>query len=353
MKIEHQDDVLVLIVRNISGVADSEERNTLKEWIGKSYRNKQYFEQVRNIWDISDRRIDVGSIDTSSAFKKVHKRLPDISQKKTFWFYWQKVAAIIIIPLLISSSLWLYLNSKRASSSDFSDEVVYNEVYTPIGTRSSLRLADSTLVWLNSGSSIRYPIRFNNNDRTVYLSGEAYFEVASDKYKPFTVHTPSLEVKATGTKFSVSEHDESPLTEVTLVSGKVTVQKSGSLKNQDFIEELNPNEHFEYNRETERKCTTYGDTYRFIAWKDGILIFRDEPLESVLNKISMFFNVDFKLQGEALKSYRYHATFRDESLEEILKLLEISAPISYTEVKREPLPDGSFPKKEVIIKQAD
>jgi len=97
------------------------------------------------------------------------------------------------------------------------------------------------------------------------------------------------------------------------------------------------------------KISSFGDTYKYISWKDGVLVFRNEPFDSVLQKISQFFNVDIDLNSEELKSYRYYATFKEESLEEILKLLRISAPIDYREVKREPLSDGSFPKKKVII----
>ncbi len=349
MKEEHQDDVLVLILRNLAGIADSDEAGSLNEWLGRSPLNRQYFEQVRNIWDISDRTIDPVKIDTSSAFDKVLKRLPGSSKKRALWYYWQKVAAIILIPLVIGGLAWFYINSISTITLDDSDEIVYNEVFTAFGTRSSLRLSDSTLVWLNSGSSLRYPVKFYDNDRTVYLKGEGYFEVKSDKSHPFKVKTPNLEVNATGTKFCVSEYEYKPVTEVTLVSGKVTLQEAGDMTSPQIIEELTPDEHLVYNRETKIKNSTFGDTYRYISWKDGVLIFRDEPLEEVLNKISLFFNVDIEIQGEELKSYRYYATFKEESLEEILKLLKLSAPINYREIKREPLPDGSFPKKKVII----
>jgi ferric-dicitrate binding protein FerR (iron transport regulator) len=91
------------------------------------------------------------------------------------------------------------------------------------------------------------------------------------------------------------------------------------------------------------------DTYKYIAWKDGKLIFRNEPLDEVVKKIGQVFNVDIELQGNSLQDYRYRATFEDESLTEILKLLEISSPISFKEIKRVPLADGSFPRKKVIV----
>ncbi len=346
MEIKNQDDILALITRNLAGSADSIETSHLKEWIDNSADNKKYFEQVKNIWDGSDKLIDPNKINTTEALKNVLGRIPKVSSKRTFWFYWQKVAAILILPLVIGTLLWFYINSNKTISSN---NLVYNEVYAAYGTHSSLKLSDSTLVWLNSGSSLRYPIEFNDKNRTVFLKGEAYFEVESDVSRPFIVRTSTIEVKATGTKFNVQEYDLNPITEVTLVSGKIFVNESDNKNNPQLISELNPDQHLDYCKQTGEKYIINDDTYRFIAWKDGKLIFRNEPLDAVLNKLSMMFNVDIELQGEELRDYRYHATFQDESLEEILKLLKLSAPIDFTEVKRSPLPDGSFPKKKVII----
>ena len=346
MGIENQDDILVMIARNLACLADSIEKDQLKEWIESSTDNKQYFEQVRNIWDATDKKINPEKINTTAAIEKVLGKRPELSAGKSFWYYWQNIAAVLIFPLAIGALLWLSLNPNNSFSSN---EIVYNEVFAAVGTRSSIRLTDSTLVWLNSGSSLRYPNKFNSKNRTVFLRGEAYFEVESNILKPFIVQTPTIEIKATGTKFNVQEYDSNPITEVTLASGKVIVNESGNYKNPQLISELDPDQHLAYNRQTKDKEITNENSYRFVAWKDGKLIFRDEPLDRVLNKIGMIFNVEFELQGKMVKDYRYHATFQDESLEEILKLLRLSAPIGFKEVPRKQLDDGSFSKKKVII----
>lgn len=346
MTIIYQDDILALIVRNLSGTADLNDVELLKEWISNSSDNKNYFEQVKNIWEASDRQIDINLINSQDALIKVHKRIFPKFRKRTLWNYWQNIAAILIFPIAIGTLLWIYFNSYRPG---YSNELVYNEIYAAFGTRSSLRLADSTLVWLNSGSSLRYPNKFSNKIREVYLKGEAYFEVKSDISRPFVVRTSALEVKATGTKFNIQEYDSNPLTEVTLVSGKVVVNELDHKNNPELITELKPDQHFTYNRETRDKSIINENSYLYIGWKDGTLIFRNERLDKVLSKLSMMFNVDIELQGEELQDYRYRATFQDESLEEIFKLLKLSSPINFVEIERRPLPDGSFPKKKVII----
>ena len=345
-----QDDILSLIAKNIAGLANTIETAQLKKWIDDSPSNKKYFEQMENIWDISDSLSIPQKINTKEALRKVLKRITVGTPRKTLWYYWQKIAAIIIIPFAIGTLLWIYFNSDKAFSSN---EIAYNEIFTAYGTRSSLLLPDSTLVWLNSGSSLKYPNIFDKKSRKVFLQGEAYFEVESDESSPFIVQTATIMVKATGTKFNVQEYESNMFSEVALISGKVFVSESDNVLNPQLISELSPNQHLTYNRETKIKTISNEDAYRFVAWKEGKLIFRNEPLDKVLNTLSIIFNVDIELQGKELHDYRYRATFQGESLEEILKLLKLSSPINFAEVKRDPLPDGSFLKKKVIIYPAN
>ncbi|MDY0098511.1 MAG: DUF4974 domain-containing protein [Bacteroidales bacterium] len=349
MGINNQDEILSLIAKHLTATADQVETARLKEWIEYSEENRRYFEQVGNIWDLSDRSIDLSKINTDEALKEVQKRTIKKSPVRTLWRSWQKIAAIIIIPLLAGTNLWIYQKSKRTISQD-EEAVIYTEVIAAFGTRTSLSLADSTLVWLNSGSSLRYPNKFSDTDFKVYLTGEAYFEVRKKNPKPFIVQTSTLQVKATGTRFNVQEYSSDNISEVALVSGKIFVNELDDDNNQsNLIAELFPNQRLTYNRQTKIKQITDEDTYRFVAWKDGKLIFRNDPLEEVSKKLSMMFNVDIEVKGSELKNYRYRATFEDESLEEILKLLKLSSPINFSEENRVALPDGSYPKKKVII----
>jgi transmembrane sensor len=345
MQVKQQEAILVLIARSLAGQADSDEEAKLNEWVNSSESNFHYFEDLKNIWNESEKKIDPGSISTQIALERVLDRIEIPSFFNTFWVCWQKFAAIIILPLAFGALFWVYHISHKASPVNGQ---VYNEIFAAFGTRSVIRLADSTMVWLNSGSSLRYPDKFQNKNREVYLNGEAYFEVKSDASRQFIVNTSAFKVKATGTKFNVLDYGSESVAEVTLVSGKVSVNGATDTDHA-LISLLNPGQHLDFDRETSAKGITHGDTYKYIAWKDGKLIFRNEPLSRVLERISLIFNVDIELLGSDLQDYRYHATFQDESFEEILKLLKLSSPVDYSEVKRNPLPDGSFPRKKVII----
>lgn len=347
MEIINNSDLFSLIAKKLAGYATYSESLQLSRWLESSAKNKQFFQEILNIWDVSGELTQAENIDTNKAFTDVKRRIEAGSYSKRAWFYWQKIAAIVAVPLILFSLVSVYTNIINKANKK--SEVAYNEVFAAFGTRSSLLLSDSTVVWLNSGSSLKYPLSFNDKERKVFLSGEAYFEVESDESKPFIVETATLQVKATGTIFNVQEYEDSDIAEVSLISGIVVVNESDKVNGNRIITKLQPNQLLIYNRGTKEKSINTEDVQMLTAWKDGKLIFRNEPLDVVLKRISKLFNVDIELRGEELKSYRYRATFQDESLEEILKLLKISAPLSFMEIKRNPLPDGSFPKKKVII----
>jgi transmembrane sensor len=339
------EDREILITRYFRGNANPDEIIELQKWAGASEDNLMYYRQLKNIWDNSEYNKSLKVIDVDRAFDMVSKKVTFKSPATNFLYYWKKIAAVLLIPLVIGNILYF---SFRSNSSFTHQEPVYNELFAAFGTRSALKLSDGTSVWLNSGSSIKYPDRFLGNNRTVYLNGEAYFEVESNPGKPFIVETSSLSVKATGTKFNVSGYASLEETEVTLVSGKVEVSMTGDKKNKNSSR-LDINQHLSFNKATGTTSIINEDTYKYISWKDGKLIFRNEPLSNVVKKIGQVFNIDTEIKGEEIMNYSYRATFQDESLAEILKLLKMSSPIDYIEVKRDPLPDGSFPRKKVII----
>jgi transmembrane sensor len=334
-----------LISRYLDGSATQAEILELKEWLAYSSDNSLYFQQLKNIWDNSERNTIDKRIDIESAFKKVSKKAITKNPLKSFWNQWQKIAAILLIPLILGNIFYYTIHSVNR---EVINEPIYNELFAAFGTRSVVKLSDGTSVWLNSGSSLRYPDRFTGNKRTVVLKGEAYFEVESNTEKPFIVETPMISVKATGTKFNVSVYPDAEEEGVTLVSGKVEVVTNGR-NNTEARSELKPNQHLSYSSATGSSTIINTDVSQYISWKDGKLIFRNEPLSHVTNRLSQVFNVDIEIRGDELKRYSYRATFQDESLAEILKLLKISAPIDYFEVRRNPLPDGTFPRKKILI----
>jgi transmembrane sensor len=344
MNPQENNPINPIIVTYLSGKATDEEISNLEEWTRLSKENSEYFLFIKNIWESSGKQFNPDSISAEKALQKVLSRI--VKPGPGFWYYWQRIAAILVIPLIVGGVLWgIFQNTDKKSNS----VVVYNEVFAAYGTRSVLTLADGSKVWLNSGSRLTYPDKFINHQRIVKLVGEAYFEVHSDKSQPFIVETKSVSVTATGTKFNVQAYTKNDKISVSLASGKVAVKKLNYANNNSVIADLTPNQNLIYDQVSNQKMIKNEDVYRYIAWKDGKLIFRNESLSEIALKISHLYNVEIELQGKNLDDYKFRATFQDESLGEILKLLKLSSPIDYREIKRTPLPDGSFPQKKIII----
>jgi len=330
-----------LIAGVLGGTASEDEVRQLELWVQESDENLHYYRQVKNIWDSS---VEL-PVSTDKALARTLKRMESRKANLSFMQLMQKLAAILFIPLLVGS-VWLlsakYMKHDQAI-------VAYNETVAAFGTYSRIDLPDGSKVWLNSGSSLRYPARFNENERHVFLTGEAYFEVHSDKSSPFLVNTPYFSVKATGTRFNVMANAKSRTPSVTLVEGKVDVNRLKNGKEEVLLSQMKPNQHLVFDTLSGRVVVENEDPYKYFAWKDGKLVFRNDNISEVARRISLQYNVDIEIKGNEIKQYRYRATFENEPLDELLRLLKLSSPIDYTEIQPKRLPDGSFSRRKVII----
>ncbi len=202
-----------------------------------------------------------------------------------------------------------------------------NKLVVPYGKRSKIVLSDGTQVWLNSGSSLEFPSAFSGERREVFLTGEMYIEVASDKNKSFYVHTSGYDVKVYGTKFNVSSYAESA-SSVVLVEGSIGLQTT----NREEIL-LSPDEQATYNNDgtfEKRKV----DARSFVSWKEGYLIFEDTPITEALKQIERYYNFSFNY-GEDVSLHGLTCTGKiilSDNLDNVMTALTL---ISATKYKRE------------------
>lgn len=330
-----------LIVNYLGGNASKDDILKLEAWVRESDENRNYFTHFKNLWDAGAGL----PVDTDKALTKVLSQINGRKNSLTLWQIAQRIAAVLFIPMLVSL-LWLYRGNDFKSSDS---NTVYHKVVAAFGTFTELKLPDGSKVWLNAGSSLQYPDEFDSENRIVNLVGEAYFEVHSDENVPFLVSTPYFTVKATGTKFNVRAEKDFLTPSVTLIEGKVAVQKNSSAIDGELITRMLPHQHMTYDTLSGIFNLQTEDPYKHFAWKDGKLVFRNDNISEVARRISLQYNVDIEIKGDAIKKYRYRATFENEPLNELLRLLKISSPIDYTEVKPAALPDGSFSRRKIII----
>jgi len=310
---------------------------------------------MKNIWDdIEERKVD--EVDFEYMLNKIHHRInienanKDFKNGTTNRFRlrilvnsFMKVAAILFIPLLVLT-VNFYIDGIKSSKG-----VIYSEITSPYGSRTSFELPDGSKVWLNYGSSLRFPIKFNSKFRELELKGEAYFDVVHNEKQPLIVKTGSIQTKVLGTKFNVMAYADEKDVEVTLQKGKVAIQKlnnDGSARN---LVVLHPNQQAVYDKT--RKLIKYRNikTEKYISWKDGKLIFIDDPIDVIMKRLERWYNVDIILKDKELSRFTYKATFTNEQLTQVLDLMKIATPINYKIIPGKKLKDGSFTKQKVII----
>jgi ferric-dicitrate binding protein FerR (iron transport regulator) len=254
-----------------------------------------------------------------------------------FHYLLSKVAVVLLIPALITIAVLSYFSISPSGNADS-----WAEIHSPVGSRTQFQLPDGTQGWLNSGSSIKYPVNFMKH-RNVEISGEVWFDVVHLRSKEFQVNTPYFNVKVLGTRFNVIAYDNETTAEVILEKGIVLVLG----KNQEVKEELKPDEHLVYNKSTKEIIKTNIDSKNYTSWKDGLLIFKNVPMSEIAKRLERKYNTEIILHGDSLKSSIFRATFQDENLEEICKMLATVAPIKYKIHKREKQPDNTFAKGKV------
>lgn len=253
-----------------------------------------------------------------------------------------RAAAVLLIPVLLVSVFALYQWKK----STWGDQA-FAEIYCPLGTRVQFSLPDGSSGWLNSGSTLKYPVMFAN-DRQVELSGEAFFDVKKNHHSLFTVKTELFTVDVLGTSFNVSSYSDDSFFDLTLESGQVHI-RSNRTPHETAIE---PNQRFIFDRLERRGFVEeVADTRQYTSWKNGNLIFRNTPLEQVVARLERWYNVEFIFLDEELRALPYRAVFHDERLERLLELLTLTAPIEYEIVEPKELDDGRYEKRKIYLKQ--
>jgi len=257
-----------------------------------------------------------------------------------------RIAAIIVMAFVFGGTLsyFIFNSDKKASNS-------FCEVTAPLGSTSEIVLPDSSRVWLNAGSKIKYSTTYNQKNRLIYLEGEGYFIVAKNKKIPFIVDAYGFEVKAVGTEFNVKAYKGDPTVETTMVEGKVTLQhstesilkgvyltpnqkatfykKEESLtvevikKLQEKKEELN------YIPEHRLVIAPSIDPKAIVSWKENRLIIEREQLGTLAEILSRKYNFNFEFKSEDIKRISFSGTLEDETLQQVMNVIKISSPIDY------------------------
>ena len=198
-----------LLMAYFKGEVSDEEAQRITEWIEAKIEHQRYYQQLCRLFEMSYWIEDIPE-QTEVAFPKKTKILP----WKHYVISFMKVAAIFVLGF----ALHFFLNWQKTTHHE-----LQHQIHVPTGQDVEIMLADGSKVWLNSGSTLTFPSKFNGKKRLVELDGEGFFEVKSDKEHPFIVFTSKYQVKAVGTSFNIYDYQDSPQFEAALLNGKVEV----------------------------------------------------------------------------------------------------------------------------------
>jgi len=270
------------------------------------------------------------------------------SKRKRKIVYWVTSIAACLLLFLGSWYLIIHKNSLPKSSNS---GIAKNEVFTKKGSKSKIILPDGSLVWLNADSKISYSGDFQGETREMQLIGEAYFEVKMDKSRPFIIHTNSIDVRVLGTAFNVRSYPSEKTTETSLIRGSVEVILHNYTGKNPIIlkanEKLTIRNVVEDTKDSVRSRTAMIKQPRDIAvlskihfkkedstvmeasWIANIMAFDDEPFERVVAYIERWYNVEFIIKNNRIKSKHFSAVFENKSLSQVLEALSLAWKFNY------------------------
>lgn len=203
----------------------------------------------------------------------------------------------------------------------------YNILATPRGGQYQLRLSDGTKVWLNAASSIRFPTAFTGKERQVEITGEAYFEVAQDAYKPFIVTVRNMQVMVLGTQFNVNAYSDETVIKTTLVEGKVKVQSLNSQGNSDV---MTPGQQIQLEKNGQMKLIRDADVSEEVAWKNGLFVFHNDDLPAIMRRLARWYKVEVAYKNSKVPvSHFTGAIRRQENISKVLNMLELTGGANF------------------------
>jgi transmembrane sensor len=320
-----QEEIYLLIARYLARQTSPDENEWLATWVAQAPANEQTFEQLKTVWQAS--QAPAAPAETAAALHRLKARLalpaPAVAPATlTPTRPWRlrlarplRLATIVLLLVSVLGGTYFYTRPALA--------VAYRQYRTPAGRPQQLRLADGTLVTLAPQSQLRYPARFNEASRDVYLEGEAFFEVTKNPHRPFRVHSGAWVTQVLGTKFNVSAVRGAGQLAVSLVEGKVQV-----FDNQDSYL-LVPGQQLRTDHATGRIYRQAFSPAKVLAWRNNKLVFQNEKLADVAGQLERRYGVKLVFADPATAEVRLWATFDNEPLAAVLVALRLAGHLSY------------------------
>ena len=351
------------IIQFLTRKETPEDVQKLREWLAADPAHREDMKQWLATWDVAGMVSIDGKLNPDEAYRRFLFRLnrealpktaPKESRTDVIFRTVRRIAAIFVIAFALGMLFQYFLSEKQP------EQIAFIENIVPLGSKSEIKLPDGSSVYLNAGSTLRYPTVYGKTTRDVYLTGEGYFKVNQQAGKPFTVHTALSKIRALGTEFNVKAYPEEDVVETTLIKGEVAVEKGETGGDIDHTVFLKPGQKLSVTAHAEtlatatnepqhdtpsNRATSVPDVQPIqnipviqqltpsvavaeVSWKERNWRIESEPLQDLAIMLNRRYDVHIELD-DLLKSLRFTGTIKDESLEQVLYAMQLTAPIRF------------------------
>jgi Fe2+-dicitrate sensor, membrane component len=308
-----------LIIRYLQGNSSPDETNRFYEWIRADAENKKLFFGIKAIYDAA-----AGSKQTMDIEESWERLLNKKKQKQTRVYVLSRrilayAAAILLV--IVSGTTYLLLKTNDSTELLSSRYIGGNGLEADV-----VVLPDGTRISLGANTVFHCEKNYGRSARTVYLEGEAYFDVIKQNDKPFVVKCGGQNIEVLGTKFNVMAYPDDSVFTTTLLEGSIRLTVEDLSKS--VI--LSPDQQLSYNRNKGVLKINSVDAQQVTAWTSGYYFFSEQRLEDILHRLSLVYGVEFIINSEKLKNPVFTGTFyRGQNIKDIMEVINMSIPIKY------------------------
>ncbi len=334
------NDIKLLLVKYITNQVDEAKVKGVKHLIGLHPENELYFIELYDAWQ-NMLYLKPETIDEEKAYQLFSDKVSPTKHIVRMQ-EWLKYAAVLIIVLLLSV-LFIYLHPAKPENN--------RQVIAKNGSVKKIILTDGTIVWLNAGSTLKYDDGFGKTNRTVYLEGEAFFDIGHhSKSIPFLVNTKNYTIRDIGTKFNLKAYLNDPFFETTVVKGEVAVEGNSETSPRDVNRiYVKPHQllriYYRPEKDNHKEIAPLPDSYNevrvsqidsekmdvYAGWKDDLLVFDGNTLDEISRVLERRYNVQITLNDNQLQNIRYSGNFKNvPDINKVLSIIKQNTPIDYT-----------------------
>lgn len=314
MENEHTELIIGYLQNNLT----REETDCFYNWVNESASNKVLFFEIKAMYDAG---LPLSTpLETSESWGRLLNKKKNLQSRRfNLWYQISTYAAVALLAVAISSMYFLFFHEE--------DNNLYSRYIGGDGLEADVvELPDGTHISLGSKTTFHYDKDYGKNKRIVYLEGEAYFDVAKQKDKPFIVKTKEQDIEALGTKFNVMAYPLDSLVITTLSEGSVRLTSL----NMTHPTILKPDQQLIYNRNTKKSYLQDVDAQWYSSWKTGYYYFPQQSLQAILDRLSHVYGIKFTVNSEALNKRTFTGTFyRGQNIKDIMEIINLSIPIRY------------------------